>query len=55
MEHVFEVVIEGVRGLNLFEDMVWGEADCFIQYHFPAQHQTKQEGAPDIRHGKSSP
>ena len=37
IQHVFEVVIEGVRNLSLFTDNIWGEADCFIQYHFPKQ------------------
>lgn len=51
VEHVFEIVIEGVRGLNM-EGMIWGEADCFVQYHFPTQQQTQPPGAPVIRHGK---
>ncbi|XP_013378816.1 C2 domain-containing protein 3-like [Lingula anatina] len=50
VEHVFEFVIEGVKGLKLFDDMIWGEADCFIQYHFPAQQQTKQPGVPAIQY-----
>ncbi|KAH3835312.1 hypothetical protein DPMN_108663, partial [Dreissena polymorpha] len=49
VEHIFEIVIEGVRGLTM-EDMIWGEADCFVQYHFPAQQQTAPPGAPVIRH-----
>lgn len=44
MEHVFEVVIDGVRGLKLLETMIHGEADCFIQYYFPSQGATKKEG-----------
>lgn len=40
MEHIFEVVIEGVTGLKLAESMIWGEADCFVQYHFPSQTTT---------------
>ena len=52
MEHVFEIVIEGVRGLMLFDNMIWGEADCFVQYYFPAQQQTQPPGAPVIRHGR---
>lgn len=39
VEHIFEVVIEGVRSLPQGEDFVWGEADCFIQYHFPSQEK----------------
>ncbi|XP_066282765.1 C2 domain-containing protein 3-like isoform X2 [Branchiostoma lanceolatum] len=49
-EHIFEVVVEGVRGLSQFETAVWGEADCFVQYHFPAQQQTAQGGGPSVRH-----
>ena len=41
MEHQFEVIIEGLRGLKLFESMIWGEADCFVQFFFPTQ-QTDQ-------------
>ncbi|XP_063162068.1 C2 domain-containing protein 3 [Candoia aspera] len=37
VEHVFEIRIEGVRGLTLLQSTVWGEADCYIQYHFPVQ------------------
>ncbi|XP_071847987.1 C2 domain-containing protein 3-like isoform X2 [Apostichopus japonicus] len=39
VEHIFEVVVEGVRSLPQGEDFVWGEADCFIQYHFPSQEK----------------
>ena len=51
VEHIFELVIEGVRGLMLFDSMIWGEADCFVQYYFPAQQQSQPPGAPVIRHG----
>ena len=37
VEHMFEVIVENVSGLKLLDNMIWGEADCFIQYHFPAQ------------------
>ena len=37
VEHMFEVIIENVSGLKLSDNMIWGEADCFVQYHFPAQ------------------
>nr|XP_011413692.2 C2 domain-containing protein 3 [Crassostrea gigas] len=50
VEHIFEVVIEGIRGLSMFDNMMWGEADCFIQYHFPTQSQTEVPGAPIVRH-----
>ena len=43
VEHIFEVSVEGVKGLMLGEDMIWGEADCFIQYHFPTQVSSKQQ------------
>ena len=42
-EHIFEVSVEEVKGLVLGEDMIWGEADCFIQYHFPTQLSSKQQ------------
>ncbi|XP_055958923.1 C2 domain-containing protein 3 [Patella vulgata] len=40
VEHCFELSIEGIKDLKLFENMIWGEADCFIQYHFPTQLET---------------
>lgn len=52
VDHSFEIVIEGVRGLQLFDNMIWGEADCFVQYHFPVQVETRPPGAPVIMHGK---
>ena len=53
IQHVFEVVIEGVRNLSTFSNTIWGEADCFIQYHFPKQLQQpeeegRQKGQPSI-------
>ncbi|XP_033104608.1 C2 domain-containing protein 3-like [Anneissia japonica] len=50
-EHVFEVIVEGIRGFPQFQDTVWGEADCFVQYHFPTCPQQGQH-APDqpIKH-----
>ncbi|XP_072039618.1 C2 domain-containing protein 3-like [Amphiura filiformis] len=45
VEHVFEVVVEGVRGMTQLDDSYWGEADCFVQYHFPSQPQ-EQAAAP---------
>ena len=35
IRHVFDLTVEGVRGLSVFDNTVWGEADCFVQYHFP--------------------
>ncbi|XP_025967239.2 C2 domain-containing protein 3 isoform X2 [Dromaius novaehollandiae] len=37
MEHVFEIQVESVKGLTPLQSTVWGEADCYIQYHFPVQ------------------
>lgn len=34
--HCFEVTIEAVRKLTVLNMAIWGEADCFVQYHFPA-------------------
>ncbi|XP_064607644.1 C2 domain-containing protein 3-like [Liolophura sinensis] len=44
VDHQFEVVVEGIRNLKLFEEMIWGEADCFVQYYFPAQAQSSSPG-----------
>ena len=33
--HEFKVRVEGVRDLEVASTTVWGEADCYIQYHFP--------------------
>ena len=52
VEHVFELSVVAIKGLRLQENMIWGEADCFVQYHFPAQSKLKQQGAPDIVHGE---
>ncbi|OWF51153.1 C2 domain-containing protein 3-like [Mizuhopecten yessoensis] len=51
VEHIFEVVIEGIRGLALFDNMIWGEADCFIQYHFPVQPPSDQPGTGPANDG----
>ena len=53
VEHVFEVVLQGVRGLKLLETMIWGEADCFVQYFFPVQGQAQHQG-PAVAFGESS-
>lgn len=50
---MFEVVIEGVRNLSAFTNTIWGETDCFVQYHFPKQLQQpeeegRQKGQPSI-------
>ncbi|XP_069129079.1 C2 domain-containing protein 3-like isoform X6 [Argopecten irradians] len=51
VEHIFEVVIEGIRGLAMFDNMIWGEADCFIQYHFPIQQHSDQSGSSPTKNG----
>ncbi|GFS11303.1 C2 domain-containing protein 3-like, partial [Elysia marginata] len=35
--HEFSVQIDGLSGLYLSDNMIWGEADCFIQFFFPSQ------------------
>ncbi|XP_004382017.1 C2 domain-containing protein 3 [Trichechus manatus latirostris] len=37
MEHHFEFHVEKVKGLTPLQATVWGEADCYVQYYFPAQ------------------
>uniref|UniRef100_A0A8B9PNA1 C2 domain containing 3 centriole elongation regulator n=1 Tax=Apteryx owenii TaxID=8824 RepID=A0A8B9PNA1_APTOW len=37
MEHAFEIRVESVKGLTPLQSTVWGEADCYVQYHFPVQ------------------
>ncbi|KAM9388373.1 C2 domain-containing protein 3 [Phaethornis superciliosus] len=39
MEHVFEIHVESVKGLTPLQSTVWGEADCYVQYHFPVQER----------------
>lgn len=39
MEHVFEVSVQQVKGLMPLQATVWGEADCYVQYCFPAQRE----------------
>ncbi|KAH0625280.1 hypothetical protein JD844_033737 [Phrynosoma platyrhinos] len=46
MEHVFEIHIECIKGLTPLQSTVWGEADCYVQYHFPVQ-----ESESDILRG----
>ncbi|XP_044306127.1 C2 domain-containing protein 3 isoform X2 [Varanus komodoensis] len=48
MEHIFEIRIESVKGLTPLQSTVWGEADCYVQYHFPVQ---KLES--DMLHGNA--
>ncbi|XP_007939139.1 C2 domain-containing protein 3 [Orycteropus afer afer] len=37
VEHHFEFHVEKVKGLAHLQTTVWGEADCYVQYYFPAQ------------------
>ena len=37
VHHKFKVQVEGVKGLEVAKNTVWGEADCFVQYHFPTE------------------
>ncbi|XP_067998024.1 C2 domain-containing protein 3 [Melanerpes formicivorus] len=37
VEHVFEIHVESMKGLSPLQSTVWGEADCYVQYHFPVQ------------------
>lgn len=43
IEHHFDVMIESINGLRAFESMIWGESDCFIQYSFPNQENSKEK------------
>ena len=43
IHHTFDVTVSGVRGLAVFNNTVWGEADCFVQYHFPSKAQELQQ------------
>lgn len=43
VEHQFEVVVEDIRGLSVFGSTMWGETDCFVQYHFPHQKQSCED------------
>ncbi|KAK2881256.1 hypothetical protein Q8A67_018524 [Cirrhinus molitorella] len=47
-EHVFMIRIERVKGLTPLQSTVWGEADCYIQYSFPAQNESKEDTDPHI-------
>ncbi len=33
--HEFTLRVCGVHGLEVESELVWGEADCYVQYHFP--------------------
>lgn len=44
---MFEVTVNGVRDLSAFNNTVWGEADCFVQYHFPSLLPV-DDGEPDL-------
>ncbi|XP_075706126.1 LOW QUALITY PROTEIN: C2 domain-containing protein 3 [Rhinoderma darwinii] len=50
-DHVFEIHVENVRGLAPLQSTVWGEADCFVQYHFPAPHSAASSPASPLPEG----
>ncbi|XP_016124012.1 C2 domain-containing protein 3 [Sinocyclocheilus grahami] len=47
-EHVFMVRVERVKGLTPLQSTVWGEADCYIQYSFPAQNESREDTDPHV-------
>ncbi|XP_042627616.1 C2 domain-containing protein 3-like [Cyprinus carpio] len=47
-EHVFMVRVERVKGLTPLQSTVWGEADCYIQYSFPGQNESREDMDPLI-------
>ena len=51
---MFDVTVSGVRGLSVFNNTVWGEADCFVQYHFPsiANEQSLREEGDETESGE---
>jgi hypothetical protein len=50
--HQFTVQVEGIRALEVAANTVWGEADCFIQYHFPALSE-ESDGEDSSQNGES--
>ena len=40
---MFLVRVERVKGLTPLQSTVWGEADCYVQYSFPAQEEDASE------------
>ncbi|XP_031563486.1 C2 domain-containing protein 3-like [Actinia tenebrosa] len=47
VDHQFEITVEDIRGLSIFKSTVWGETDCYVQYHFPSQIQ---QSTDDLDH-----
>ncbi|XP_026138444.1 C2 domain-containing protein 3-like [Carassius auratus] len=47
-EHVFMVRVERVKGLTPLQSTVWGEADCYIQYSFPALNESREDTDPHV-------
>ncbi|KAK9961888.1 hypothetical protein ABG768_007286 [Culter alburnus] len=47
-EHVFMIRVERVKGLTPLQSTVWGEADCYIQYSFPAQNESREDMDPHV-------
>ncbi|XP_043928790.1 C2 domain-containing protein 3 [Protopterus annectens] len=42
LEHAFEIRVERITGLTPVQATVWGEADCYVQYHFPCQQRDSE-------------
>ena len=42
-EHRFDVKVVAVRDILTEDSMYLGEADCFVQYHFPSQNNLSCE------------
>ena len=51
--HEFTVCVCGVHGLGVEPGMVWGEADCYVQYHFPTLTPS-DDGHCDVERGEDS-
>ena len=48
VDHVIEITIESSSNVfdceeNEKQEEVWGESDCYVQYHFPNQQQQQQQ------------
>ncbi|XP_069825619.1 C2 domain-containing protein 3 isoform X2 [Dendropsophus ebraccatus] len=44
-DHVFDIHVENMKGLAPLQSTVWGEADCFVQYFFPAHSSVSSLGS----------
>ena len=54
VDHEFVVCVCGVNGMSVEVGMVWGEADCYVQYHFPTltQPSVSDMRCPAADHGE---